>query len=74
MRRYGVALPVDGPGPFFALHDQEADLRVTLTDVDGVSVSQHPRLVITTPDPAPEQPDLDGTAPTPPVARCTDSN
>jgi hypothetical protein len=46
-QRLGVAYPVLGPGPFFEFEGADANLAVTLTDVDGVVVSTQLRLVLT---------------------------
>jgi hypothetical protein len=47
LRRVGVAFTVLGPGPFFEFEGAEAELFVTLTDVDGVTVSDQLRLQLT---------------------------
>ena len=43
----GVQFQVNGGGPFFDLEGAEANLTVTVTDFDGVSVTQSVRVVLT---------------------------
>lgn len=51
-----LRFPVNPPTPFFDLDNAEANLTVTLTDIDGVTASSSVR-VVTTFDPVPELPD-----------------
>lgn len=46
-QRLSIAFPVGGPTPFFDLEGAEANFSITLTDADGVSVSQRLRLTLT---------------------------
>lgn len=53
---------IDGGGPFFDLEDAEANLIITATDLDGVTVSNTTRVILTS-TPIPELPDLDEPPP-----------
>jgi hypothetical protein len=57
-RFYSLALPIDGGGPFFDLTDAEADLTVTITDVDGAVASNTTRVVLTF-DALPDLPEVE---------------
>jgi hypothetical protein len=59
-RRRGYRFPVSGDGPFFDVQGAEANLAVTLTDPDGVSVNQQVRVRLSF-TPRPDLPDLDPT-------------
>ncbi len=72
-RQRSLRFTVGGGGPFFDLQGAEANLTVTLTDSDGVSVSQSLRLRVSfTPRPT-DLPDVDPTLtpPTLPTATST---
>ena len=58
----GLSFPVQAESPFYDFEGAEADLTVTLTDVDGAMVSEQLRLVLTF-FPVDDLPDL--TAPPP---------
>ena len=47
VQRTALAFPVQTPGPFFDLDHADANLTVTLTDIDGVAVSTHLRQTLT---------------------------
>ncbi len=47
LQRTALAFPVQSPGPFFDLEGDDADLSVTLTDGDGVTVSTQVRVTLT---------------------------
>lgn len=47
LQRTALGFPVQTPGPFFDLEGDDADLNVTLTDGDGVTVSTHVRVTLT---------------------------
>jgi hypothetical protein len=57
-RRRGYRFPVSGQGPFFDVEGAEANLIVTLTDSDGVPVSQQVRVRLSF-TPGPDLPDVD---------------
>ena len=59
-----LQLAVDGPGPFFNLEGQEANLSVTLVDADGATVREEVRLRLTF-TPVPDLPEA-----APPQATC----
>lgn len=53
---------IDGGGPFFDLEDAEANLIITATDLDGTTVSNTTRVILTS-TPIPDLPDLDEIPP-----------
>jgi Putative Ig domain len=57
-RFYSLALPIDGGGPFFDLDGAEADLTVTITDVDGAVASNTTRVALTF-DALPDLPEVE---------------
>jgi hypothetical protein len=64
-RRRGYRFPVSGGGPFFDVEGAEANLRVTLTDTAGVTVTEEVRVRLSF-TPRPDLPDVDPTPiPTP---------
>jgi hypothetical protein len=61
----GLRFGISGAGPFFDLEGAEANLTVTLTDSDGVAVTEEVRLRLTF-TPRADLPDVDPTpSPTP---------
>jgi len=61
--RFGVA----GGGPFFDLEGAETNLTLTLTDADGVSITEQLRVIVGSMEQLPELPDVDPPLPTPTV-------
>jgi len=59
--RFGIV----GGGPFFDLEGAEGNLTVTLTDQDGVSVTERVRVILGSMEQLPELPDVDPPLPTP---------
>ncbi len=57
---YNLRFSVNPPKPYNDLQDSEANLSVTVTDSDGVSVSTQVRLLLTF-TPVPDLPDVDPT-------------
>lgn len=66
-RNRNLRFPVVGLGPFFDVQGADANLTLTLTDVDGTSITQSVRLRLTfTPRPT-DLPDVDPTLPPTPT-------
>jgi hypothetical protein len=59
-RQRGLRFSIGGGGPFFDLQDAEANLTVTLTDDDGVEVTDELRVRLSF-TPQPDRPDVDPT-------------
>lgn len=59
-RQRGLRFAIGGGGPFFDIQDAEANLTVTLTDADGVTVTDELRLRLSF-TPQPDRPDVDPT-------------
>jgi hypothetical protein len=59
-RQRGLRFAVGGGGPFFDLEGAEANLSLTLTDSDGVAVTEQLRLRLSF-TPQPDRPDVDRT-------------
>ena len=70
-QRLAVFFPFGVSGPFFDLENQEANLHLTITDSNNVSVSESVRVILTSTRP-PELPEADSTSmPTPPAPTAT---
>jgi hypothetical protein len=67
LQRIPLPFPVQTAGPFFDLEGADADLTVTMTDSDGVSVSTHVRPTLTF-SRLNDLVDLDAPSPAPPVS------
>jgi len=74
VQRAAVILDVTSPGPFFDLARAEGNLTATLTDADGVVVSQQLRLILVNPQPPDPLPDDLQDVPDVPVGLASCSN
>jgi len=66
VQRVGIPFQVQTPGPFFDLEGADANLTVTLTDVDGVAITTQVRPTLTF-NRLDDLTDLDAAPPTPPA-------